>query len=214
VSDFIDITVHESIAERWNSVGWAALTDAEREVGCVYLLHRHLLHGGLPAVFANLDDLQMKAAVAGLCRLGATNAASLVSRAMGEADEEARDAIESDLAGSEIAAIQLVLPEAYAASHPDEFPGPRSLVELCRSMSARGEGKPERLVEFERAAESDARSTNRRCGVCGQPVPKHKSKCRRCGRPYTAPSSSGPAAESQRAAIRPQQNPGILGVVC
>ena len=39
MSDFIDISLHESLAERWHSVGWSGLTDAEREVGAVYRLH-------------------------------------------------------------------------------------------------------------------------------------------------------------------------------
>jgi hypothetical protein len=193
VSDFIDISVHESIAERWQSVGWAALTDAEREIGCVYRLHWHLQHGGLPAVLVNLERDHLNAAVAGLRRLGASNAASLVAKAIGDPDPAAHDAIEADLARSEIAAIRLELPEAYAASHPDEFPGPRSLEELWQSMRARGvDEKPKRLLEFERVAESDARATDRRCAVCGQPVPKHKSKCRRCGRPYAAVLPGGP----------------------
>jgi hypothetical protein len=159
VGDFIDISVHESIAERWQSVGWTALTDAEREIGAVYLLHWHLLHGGLQAVLANLDHGQSNAAVAGLYRLGASNAGSLIARAVGDVDRVARDVVESELTRSEIGTIRLQLPEAYAASHPDEFPGPRSLVELWRSMSLRGvQEKPKRLAEFERVAESDAHS--------------------------------------------------------
>jgi len=52
-------------------------------------------------------------------------------------------------------------------------------------MRSRGvDEKPTRLAEMERRAETDGRSTDRRCATYGQPVPTYKSKCRRCGRPY------------------------------
>lgn len=185
MSDFIDISLHESLAERWHSVGWSGLTDAEREVGAVYRLHWHLLHGGLPAALANLPRAEFEAAVAGLRRIGAPRAAALMTRAMNGVGPEAVEELEVELVKSEIAGIRLELPEHYAAAHPTEFRGPRSLVELWASMRSRGvREKPKRLVEFERLAESDARFTDRRCTTCGQPVPKHKSKCRRCGRPF------------------------------
>jgi len=187
VSEFIDISLHESIAERWHSVGWSGMTNAEHEVGCVYLLHWHLLHGGLSAVLAELDRDDLDAAVAGLTRIGAPKAASLVTRALQGMDADALEDIQTALARSEIAAIRLELPMHYAAEHLDEFRGPRSLIELWESMRARGvDEKPERLAKMERLAESDARFTDRRCPTCGQPVPKYKSKCRRCGRPFRA----------------------------
>ncbi len=183
--EFIDISLHESITERWLSVGWSALTDAEREVGCVYLLHWHLLHGGFEAVLVELDCVKLNAAVGGLLRIGASNAAGQIIRVIDGAEASDLAAIEKDLARSELAANQLKLPELYAAAHPEEFPGPRSLIDLWESMQARGVAeKPQRLEEMERRAEADARYTDRRCPTCGQPVPKHKLKCPRCDRTY------------------------------
>ncbi len=189
--EFIDISLQESIAERWHSVGWANLTDAEREIWCVFMLHMHLCHGGLTAAFTELGRNGLDCAVAGLTRIGAGHAASLVARAINGASETALE-VEIELARSEIGEIRLELPERYAASHADEFPGPHSLVELWDSMQSRGvHEKPDRLIKFERFAEADARDTDRRCATCGQPVPEYKSKCRRCGRAYSGKTTKG-----------------------
>src|SRR5262245_33711010 len=116
MAEFIDISLPESIAERLNSVGWTRLTDAQREVVCVYRLHWQLFHGGLSAVVANLSRAELDTAVAGLTRIGAPRAASLISRAINNANVEVLDSIETDLGGSEIAAIRLQVPEQYAAN--------------------------------------------------------------------------------------------------
>jgi hypothetical protein len=139
----------------------------------------------LSAVFENLDRESLVIAFAGLERIGATTAASLMARACADDGGGSVEEIEAELARSKIAAIRLEAPEQYAVAHPKEFPGPRSLTELWESMQKRGvTEKPERLIEFERLAEDDARSTDQRCAMCGQPVPTYKKKCRRCGRPY------------------------------
>jgi hypothetical protein len=39
MSEFVDISLAESIAERRELVGWLNLTDAEHEMASVYLLH-------------------------------------------------------------------------------------------------------------------------------------------------------------------------------
>src|SRR5579871_2152006 len=101
--EFIDISLAESLAERQTSVGWANLTDAEREMASVYLLHWQLLHGGLPAVLKNLHRGQVDAALAGLRRIGATSAASLIARGYSGVTGHDLEALDIALAGSEIA---------------------------------------------------------------------------------------------------------------
>ena len=139
----------------------------------------------MATALAELDRAQLDAALAGLKRIGASRAASLMARALKGADTATLEQIEADLAQSEIAAIRLEPPDRCAAGHLEEFPGPRSLVGLWDSMRSCGvEEKPSRLAEMERRTETDGRSSDRRCATCEQPVPTYKSKCRRCGRPY------------------------------
>jgi hypothetical protein len=188
MGEFIDITVLESIAERMHTVGWESVTDAERELFCVYLLQYHLLHEGVRAALDKLSRDELNNALGGLRRIGAEQAASLMTSVMEGVSDERLEQIDSGFAHSEIAAIgPTTFPDKYVQANPGEFLGPRTLVELWESMQRRGATeKPKRLVEMERHAATDAPFTDQRCGTCGQPVPKHKSKCRRCGRPYTA----------------------------
>jgi len=202
--DFIDISIKDSIAERVASVGWTGVTDAEREIGCLYIWHWHMLHGGLWAVFTELETTLLRAAHSALDRIGARRAYELFGDAIATVprallgmkaldrckgfqtffDRSVMAEFDTALANSEIGDLKLPLVDDYVATHPDLFPGPRSLVELWASMCARGENiKPQRLLEMERYAELDAESTERRCSVCGQPVPTYKLRCRRCGRP-------------------------------
>jgi hypothetical protein len=190
--EFIDISLQESIAERTHSVGWENLTEAERQVFCVYLLHAYLLQNGLQLALTELGGKGMSRAFEGLSRIGAKEAASLVAKIVNDFNQVDRTKLELEFARSELGVIRFDLPQEYATKHPEEFPGPRSLVELWNSMQMRGiSEKPERLIKFERLAEADAHTTDRRCRTCGQPVPAYKSNCRRCGRAYIEASTAG-----------------------
>jgi hypothetical protein len=123
MTDFVDIALHESIAERVHSVGWANLTDAEREVGAVYLFHWHLLHGGLPTALEKLDARQLAASVGGLTRIGAPKAASLLARALDHPAPESLDQIERDLVHSEIAAVRSRCPNPTPRHTPTSSGG-------------------------------------------------------------------------------------------
>lgn len=135
----------------------------------------------------SIDELNT--ALAGLQRIGAERAAALLASAMAGISDERMNEIQRDFARCEITGIRVTsFPDKYVNANPDLFPGPRSLIELWDSMQRRGVTvKPKRLIEMERHASRDAPFTDQRCATCGQPVPKHKFKCRRCGRAFLAP---------------------------
>lgn len=182
--DFIDITPYESIGERFQSVGWSGLTDAEREIGAVYMFNGTFIRMGLKELNKDFDHSRLNAAIGGFVRLGAHREASLLAQII-EGDTQDLDAIQEQLGESKIWDLRFTFPDAYVEAHPDEFPGPRSLSEIWESMQRRGvKEKPARLAKMERHHAADALHTKRRCKVCGQAVPEHKSACRRCNRPY------------------------------
>ena len=187
MGEFIDISVGESLSERWQSVGWAGMTPAEQELLALDWVVARVSNSGLDAAYADLQAKWPKA-IDGLKRIGAWRLSELLQEASASPcglDDAQQRALEDRF----WKLYELEQPDdlvaKYAATNVDAFPGPRSLNQVWQQMQSRGiSQKPKCLAEMERHAEADAQVTDQRCRTCGQPVPMHKSKCRRCGRPY------------------------------
>jgi hypothetical protein len=205
VAEYDGIGVYESIQERCESAGWDALTEAERELlclyGCLALTHSGGLHG-----FLTLCAPERRAlAIRGFERVGAAGGADVVRRAaelfpdvsLSDAKAEGSalnrltdeffrvDSWGSCPPGSHVGDGEDASRRAdvYAEAHPAEFRGPRTLAEWRQSRFARGAIEPGWRVEaLEREAVVDARLTREVCPACGQPMTVYRKTCKRCGR--------------------------------
>jgi hypothetical protein len=203
---YLDIDVFESLGERWDAVGWDALTDAERECLGAETCIGQVSNGGLHQFLTNADPPMQAAAKAGLARVGAARLAKVLGRAMKlfpggtpPASAEKRwDLLKGEMDNPDGPLERLdaeftrvwqadedvsALVRAYAEAHPEQFKGPRNRQELIASRAARGAEPPERLKKLQRDAEADAKRTNDRCPTCGQPMPSYRKTCKACGRP-------------------------------
>lgn len=211
MNTYRDITLLDSLQERWQSVDWGGLTDSERECISADLCVGQTSNGSLHQFLTNCDPQFQLAAVAGLRRIGAPALADVVARAIAlfpggkppESAKERWEALKPDLEAEPSETDRLTdefwrvyeredalrLMELYADAHPSEFRGPRDLMEMWQSRKARGmEQPPEKLVKLQREAESDSKHTSDRCPECGQPMPSYRKTCKRCGRPRGGPA--------------------------
>src|SRR4051812_4736591 len=76
------MTLYDSLQERWQSVDWGGLTEAERECISVDLCVGQTSNGSLHQFLTNCDPQFQLAAVAGLRRIGAPTLAAVVDRAI------------------------------------------------------------------------------------------------------------------------------------
>lgn len=211
MSTYRDITLSDSLQERWQSVDWTGLTQVERECISVDACVGETSNGSLHQFLANCDPQFHLAAIAGLRRIGAPTLSDVVARAVAlfpggvppESAKERWELLKPDLEAEPSQTDRLTdefwqiyerenvleLMERYADANPSEFLGPRDLVDMWLSRKARGvEQPPERLAKLQREAESDSKHTSDRCPECGQPMPSYRKTCKRCGRPRGAPA--------------------------
>lgn len=164
MSDFIDITLEESLVERWLSVGWDHLMPGEQELLALDWVVSRISNAGMHSAYDELRSEWPKA-VAGLRRIGATGVSAVLAEAadkLGYLNEERLRRLEDEFwSRYESERVSETIGE-YGRSHDNEFPGPRSLLEIWNSMQARGVAeKPRRLLEMERRAATDAPLTDR-----------------------------------------------------
>lgn len=72
------------IEQKCERLGWTNLTDTERRLVAVSTLEGEVLNGGFDQYFFNPSGGDAEVALAGLKEVGATNAAELLERAMGQ----------------------------------------------------------------------------------------------------------------------------------
>ena len=204
-----EIEVLDACLERLASVAWDGLTEPERNLVALRMFDSEVHNGALDQFFGNGSGEHALQAVRALRAMGAGKAALLLAEAMSlfpggvvpQGRAPRRAALDS-LAPQAIAAMdrlsdQLLdelaalhrdrLLERYVQSHDDEFLGPRTALDLWRSVRARG-GDTSRPradpVDWLKAAAEDRAYCRQPCPECRYPSPAYRNNCKRCGFPY------------------------------
>lgn len=196
----------QSIWERLGTLGVPVhdLTEVERVYLAVWELEAEVMNGGLNQYFYNSAGSGAHTALRGLTTIGAHDTARAFAEAIAvfpgghvpEGDDERWEAIQAmddeqlevwDQHPSEVFDGLSLFLEPYAEAHDADFLGPRTRLEWWHARRARGvETQPNPMSEEElaKAAAFDAQFTDRTCPECGQPAPRYRTFCKRCGFPH------------------------------
>lgn len=204
-----EIELLDATLERLAKVAWVGLTEPERNLVALRAFEGELQNGALHQFFANSSGEHALQAVRGLRAIGAEQAALLLAEAVSlfpggvvPLVQAPRRAALDSLAPHAIARMdrlsgQLLdelddlhrdrLLERYVQSHDNQFLGPRTALDLWRSVRARGgDTRPPRVhpVDWLKAETEDRVHCRQPCPECRYPSPAYRNSCKRCGFPY------------------------------
>jgi hypothetical protein len=205
--EYRELDIIESVMERQDAEGFDALTKPEQMYLAIWALEAEANNGAFDQFFHNSSGHLADLALEGLVACGAHRMAGLFREAMsifpsGEVpmDQEKRWAAmdgfsESQLNKLEDLSDQFVdypddlhsLLEVYVQHNEALFLGPKTLMEQWTARMTRGaDTAPHGVLnwDLDKEAAQDAKSTDRKCPICGQPAPEYRATCKRCGYPY------------------------------
>lgn len=199
-----EIEPHESIEERIANDSYDSLTDAERAYHSLWRLFFVAYGPGLLVYFDEIERSEIEVVLNGLAMIQATK--------MQSALQDALNALPPDYFECSVRLRNNSLPETVAdtihqitsrfidCTYPKEelerfiesndvqFLGPRTKLELWKSMTQRGADTSPRFTAkaFDRLAEAekDRPYSTRSCPNCDYPSPDYRPSCKACGYPH------------------------------
>lgn len=199
-----EIEPFESIEERIACGGYETLTAAECTYHAAWRLLNFAYGLGLKVYFDVADRAEIEKAVEWLTLVEAVSIRETLLDGLGilpenyftvsveyrsglltEYDEDLLYEASGTLQSCKFPHAQLT---KFTTDHKDAFRGPRTKLELWRSMHERGADTSPRFVakQFERAidAEKDRAYSSRSCPHCDYPSPDYRPSCKSCGYPH------------------------------
>ncbi len=183
----MDVSIEERVLFRHDTVGYNALTTAERNYWLIWTLEAVVNNGGLTSFFADHEDLVGSTATA-LTQIGAIKMATFVTDGFKAHSSKNEVLVEKlDRSFTDYPEDIGTLIDIYVQKHADQFLGPITSQEMWHAKKTLGiDPSPKfvtREIDFDKEAISDAAYSNRNCPSCTQPVPDYRRTCKKCGYP-------------------------------
>lgn len=183
----MDTSIEERVFFRLETVGFGALSVAEKTYWLIWTLEAVANNGGIDTFLEDHADIAEAAAEA-LERIGANAMCGLVREGIHAYELNDNSKLEDvnqqfcnypDDVGA--------LLENYVSLNAQDFLGPSTKKVLWEEAKRSGMDTSPRFVtkqiDFEQEAISDKPYSSRNCPKCEQPVPDYRQTCKKCGYP-------------------------------